>query len=249
MIPSDNCLPRSGGASGIGLATATHFADAGAYVTIADLQDAAGQQTAADLAAKGCHVSFIHCDTTNWEQSVSAFKHAAAFAPSKSLDVAVLSAGREGDMGSMMEQVLVLPEPSMDSDTIPPQPKQAAIEVNLKGLVNSAWLSLYYMRLPSKVPIAEPTSKALTVVSSIAGYADMPYNQDYNASKCESIVFALPTARNQRPCTFPIPASHLHMLVRSPGCRRYGEVRPVLNLDPSRRSWYVPRSPPYDSPS
>ena len=48
----------TGGARGIGRATAGKFAAEGASVTIADLDEAAGRGTAAELAATGLAVSF-----------------------------------------------------------------------------------------------------------------------------------------------------------------------------------------------
>jgi len=180
----DKSVIITGGASGLGLATATHFANAGAYVTIADVQDAAGQRVAADLTAKGAHVSYVHCDTTDWRSSVAAFKHAASFAPTKTLDVAALFAGIEGDKGSLTDQVLAAPEPTLDVDAVPAEPPHLAIQVNLSGLYKNAWLALYYMRLPSQGAGTAPTSsKSLILISSMAGYSDMPTNTDYNASK------------------------------------------------------------------
>ncbi|KIX02743.1 uncharacterized protein Z518_08685 [Rhinocladiella mackenziei CBS 650.93] len=179
----DKSVIITGGASGIGLATATHFAKAGAYVTIADVQDAAGESIAADLVSQGGNVSFVHCDTSDWEQSVAAFKHAAAFAPSKTLDVALLSAGIEGDEFSVTEQALAAPEPSLSDNTIPNEPPMRAVQVNLCGVYKNAWLALYYMRLPSQVETTNPPSKSLIFISSFAGYADMPSNTDYNTSK------------------------------------------------------------------
>jgi 5'-hydroxyaverantin dehydrogenase len=174
-----------GGASGLGLATATHFAKAGAYVTIADVQDIPGQRVAHDLNLQGHHVSYVHCDVTDWLSSVLAFKHAALFGPGGSLDVVGLFAGVAGDGGSLTDQVMDAAEPSLDPGHIPPEPALSAIRVNLEGLYKNAWLALYYMQLPSKMGSRRPFSKSLILVSSLAGYSDMPGNTDYNASKCE----------------------------------------------------------------
>ncbi|KAE8706290.1 Short-chain dehydrogenase reductase 5 [Hibiscus syriacus] len=56
----------TGGASGIGKATASLFADHGAHVVIADIQDELGQQVAASIGFKNC--SYIHCDVADEEQ-------------------------------------------------------------------------------------------------------------------------------------------------------------------------------------
>ncbi|OAP63813.1 hypothetical protein AYL99_03040 [Fonsecaea erecta] len=179
----DRSIIVTGGASGIGLAAVTRFAEGGAYVTIADVQDAVGNKVAADLNAKGCHVSFVHCDTSDWESSVAAFKHAASFGPSKSLDVAILNAGIEGDRGSLTDQVLAAPEPSLDPDVIPTRPTRKGAAVNFLGIYDNCWLALHYMRLPSKVDSANAQHKTIVLTASLAAYGDMPASSDYNASK------------------------------------------------------------------
>ncbi|KIW47732.1 uncharacterized protein PV06_00397 [Exophiala oligosperma] len=179
----DKTVIITGGASGLGLATATHFARAGAYVTIADIQDAPGEHITHALRLEGCHVSYTHCDVTDWLSSVLAFKHAASFGPSKTLHVAGLFAGVEGDRESLVDQVLAAHAPSLSPGDIPTRPRGSAIRVDLGGVYKSSWLALYYMRLRSKVPSAESFSKSLILVSSLAGYSDMPGNTDYNAAK------------------------------------------------------------------
>ena len=52
----------TGGASGIGLATAQMLADVGANVVIADLNEAAGAQTAEELKARGAAALFVRTD-------------------------------------------------------------------------------------------------------------------------------------------------------------------------------------------
>ncbi|KIW92194.1 uncharacterized protein Z519_07178 [Cladophialophora bantiana CBS 173.52] len=179
----DQSIIVTGGASGIGLAAVTRFAEGGAYVTIADVQDAAGNKAAADLNAQGCHVSFVHCDTTDWESSVAAFKHAASFGPSKSLHVAVLNAGIGGDRGSLTDQVFAAPEPSLDPDVVPTRPTRKAAAVNFLGVYDNCWLALHYMRLPSEVDPTGAPHKSIIMTASLAAYADMPNSSDYNASK------------------------------------------------------------------
>ena len=57
----------TGGASGIGEATARHFAIHGARaIVIADVQDEMGQRVAASISPNIC--SYVHCDVSDEEQ-------------------------------------------------------------------------------------------------------------------------------------------------------------------------------------
>jgi NAD(P)-dependent dehydrogenase (short-subunit alcohol dehydrogenase family) len=78
----------TGGASGLGLATATRLARGGAKVVIADLPGSPGEQVAADL---GCR--FAPADVTDPEQVTSALDAAAGLGPLRAL---VHCAGRGG---------------------------------------------------------------------------------------------------------------------------------------------------------
>ncbi len=66
----------TGGASGLGLATARRLADAGAVVTIVDLPASAGADAAAELGG-----SFAPADVSDPEQVAAAVAQAAASAP------------------------------------------------------------------------------------------------------------------------------------------------------------------------
>ena len=65
----------TGGAKGIGAATARRFAADGARVVIADIDDAAGSALAAELGAGG--TLYVHADVTNEEHVVAMLTSAA----------------------------------------------------------------------------------------------------------------------------------------------------------------------------
>src|SRR3990172_5175095 len=66
----------SGAASGIGLATAEAFAEAGAHVLLGDIAEEQGAAAAAPIGAKGRHAEFIRLDVTD-PASIEAFRREA----------------------------------------------------------------------------------------------------------------------------------------------------------------------------
>ncbi|KAL4954126.1 hypothetical protein BDW69DRAFT_183806 [Aspergillus filifer] len=166
----------TGGASGLGLSTATYLAQSGAIVTIADIQDGTG--IASDLTAQGYTVQYVHCDITNWESLTSAFRAALQFSPTKSLDAVAAFAGVD-NTGHLVDFVTGT-DVSIDGPA-PPIPDLTPIEVNLKGTFYTAALALHYLRLPS--PLSLSRSKSLSIVTSLAGYVDDTHSTPYTASK------------------------------------------------------------------
>lgn len=144
----------TGGASGIGLATARAWAAAGVYVTIADIQPIeAGQKLATELSSAGGHVNYAWCDVTDWDSQIAAFKSAITFSPSQTLDMVATFAGTAFAPYNEVDHVLAAGEPSLAID--PSRPDTRNIEINLTGVYYSSWLALYYFRL-------KPKPKAIT---------------------------------------------------------------------------------------
>lgn len=67
----------TGGAHGIGKAIAEVFAEHGAHVFIADLDEAGGQQTAEEIRKAGGHATFLRCDVSAPDQVAAVVKAAA----------------------------------------------------------------------------------------------------------------------------------------------------------------------------
>ncbi|KAJ9663822.1 hypothetical protein H2198_000582 [Neophaeococcomyces mojaviensis] len=202
----------TGGASGLGLATTTRFAEHGAYVTIADIQDEAGKKHADELTSKGYNVTFVHCDTTSWTSSVAAFKHAANFSPRKTLDAAALFAGIGGDSTSLVSSIANSEPPSLEHD--PAEPSSRILDINLDGVVKSTYLALHYFRLPAAEGTDAPksTKKNLILCASLAGYVDYP-----STMYCVSKFGVRGLFRSLRGVAVKDPSSNLTVNVVCPG--------------------------------
>lgn len=127
MRMKDKVVLITGGAAGIGKATAARFAEEGAQVVICDVNEAAGQETAKEL---GSQAAFYKVNVANraevqaWVEDVSA-RYGR-------IDVMICNAGilRDGQLVKVKEGQLVGQMSETDFDLV--------IAVNLKGVFNCA---------------------------------------------------------------------------------------------------------------
>lgn len=158
----------------------------GAYVTIADVNDTAGENAVGKITSGGGKAQYVHCDVLNWESSNEAFKSAVNFGPSKTLDISALYAGVIGTANNMIDILKENGAPSLSS--VPPIPTHKAIDINLTGEWYSTYLSFHYMQLkPQTNGVATGPNggfkKSIVMISSLAGYVDYPNNSAYAAGK------------------------------------------------------------------
>jgi 3-oxoacyl-[acyl-carrier protein] reductase len=78
MLLKDKVAIITGAAAGIGKSIAVRFAAEGCRVVIADVSEAKGKQTAADINKSGSEAFFIKCDVTDTAQVRTAAEKAAA---------------------------------------------------------------------------------------------------------------------------------------------------------------------------
>jgi NAD(P)-dependent dehydrogenase (short-subunit alcohol dehydrogenase family) len=149
----------TGAGSGIGLATAQCFAEAGARVVVAEISAKAGEAAAAGLVAGGAEAIFVHTDVGD-AASVAALveQTVAAFG---SLDYAINNAGIDPELVS---------EATWDEAIF-----DRIVQVNLKGVF-----------LCMKYEIAQMLQQGggvIVNVASIAGVTAVYNKPSYTASK------------------------------------------------------------------
>ena len=150
----------TGAAAGIGRASALALAREGSALCVADLNRAAGQETAQRIVSEGGEAIFVHGDVTrasDVQQMV-----AAAIDVFGRLDAAVNSAGIIGALNKRIHQT----EDEMFD---------RVIAVNLKGL----WLCMK-AELP---PMLTQGQGAIVNIASVAGLIGAPKGAAYTASK------------------------------------------------------------------
>ncbi len=120
---------------------------------------------------------FVRTDVTSWASQTSAFKAAIENSPSKSVDVVVAAAGL-GGRGFIDSD----DEPfSLDRD--PPEPSVEVIDVNLTGVFYTTRLALHYFQHKGSSVGELEGKKSIILISSLAGYIELPWLGDYQASK------------------------------------------------------------------
>jgi NAD(P)-dependent dehydrogenase (short-subunit alcohol dehydrogenase family) len=164
----------TGGASGLGLATATELAAAGAHVVIADLPASAGEGRAKDIGG-----SFAPLDVTDESAVQQAVATATAQAP---LRIVVNCAGI-GTPGRVLGKQGVLPLDQFER----------VIRVNLIGTFNVIRLAVAAM------VEAEPVDGERGVIvntASVAAFDGQIGQAAYSASKGGIVGMTLPIARD-----------------------------------------------------
>lgn len=146
----------TGGASGIGRATAGRFVEQGASVVVADLDGEATERAAAELGEQAVG---LRVDVTDAEANAAAVERAEAVFGR--LDLLSCNAGLTG-----------FPVPALDAD---PEEFSAIFDVNVKGV----WLGVR-----AAVPAMRRTGGgAITITGSVMGERTRPGFGAYASSK------------------------------------------------------------------
>jgi NAD(P)-dependent dehydrogenase (short-subunit alcohol dehydrogenase family) len=167
----------TGGASGLGLATAKRFLAAGANVVILDLPSSPGEEVAAEL---GDTAKFAAGDVTSEDEVGAALDAAEEFGP---LRAVLHCAGRGGALRVV------------DKDGNPGslQPFRDVIEVNLIGSFNVLRLSA--ARMAASQPV-DGERGVCVMTASVAAFEGQIGQIPYSASKAGIVGMTLVAARD-----------------------------------------------------
>jgi NAD(P)-dependent dehydrogenase (short-subunit alcohol dehydrogenase family) len=175
MQIENNVFIVTGGASGLGAATARMLAAAGGKVVIADVQAEAGSALAAELGGR-----FVRCDVTQEADGLAAVAAATALGTLRGLvncagvAPAIKTVGKDG------------PHPL--------EAFQRAVNINLVGTFNMARLAADAM---GKTEAAGSGERGIIInTASVAAYDGQIGQAAYGASKAAVVGLTLPMARD-----------------------------------------------------
>jgi len=167
----------SGGASGLGFATAKHVIDAGGQVALLDVNDEQGEKSASEL---GDRATYIHTDVAVEEQIKAAVENANEFMGGISLTVncagvvgAARALGRDG--------------------TMPGEFFAKTISINLIGSFMVAKETANVMQ--NNDPNEDGERGVIISTASVAAFEGQIGQAAYSASKGGLVSMALPLAR------------------------------------------------------
>ena len=167
----------TGGASGLGLATARHIIDAGGQVTLLDVNEEDGAKSADEL---GERASFVQTDVSDEANVCDSIGEAAAFMDG--ITLAVNCAG------------ILIPARVLGRDgTAPADPFRTVINVNLVGsfIVTKEAAAV----MEKNEPNADGERGVVVSTASVAAYEGQIGQASYSASKAGIVGMMLPIAR------------------------------------------------------
>jgi NAD(P)-dependent dehydrogenase (short-subunit alcohol dehydrogenase family) len=161
----------TGAASGIGLAYAEAMAEAGAKVTLADIDADGAEREAARFRSEGAEARAVSCDVSDLAQVAAAFDgHVAAYG---GLDICFANAG--WDAGNGFWNPGGFRNPDGQIDRYDPERWQRSVSINLTGVFHTIREAVRCMKAcGSKGTIIATASNAGIMNEAIVGVPYMP---------------------------------------------------------------------------
>ena len=167
----------TGGASGIGEASARQLADAGAHVVVADLQEDLGNEVASSLGGL-----FVRCDVTDVDDARAAVDAASEMGPLRAL-VNSAGLGRAGR--------------TIDRNNVPMDLEQFRFVVNVNLIGSFNMLAQAASAMAKTEPVdADGSRGAVVNMASVAAFDGQIGQAAYSASKGGVVGMTLPVARD-----------------------------------------------------
>ncbi|PIA94301.1 5'-hydroxyaverantin dehydrogenase [Cercospora beticola] len=175
----DKNVLLTGAASGFGASAAKMFAQHGANLVLADLNEAGGKAVEQELASSGANVKFVRVDVTSVEAQVKLLQEALAFFPRNEVDIYVPNAGI---LGPPLAIAPADPAGLSSLTSVPQDLAAPVITVNLHAVYVGAMLTLRYGMGLHKSGTA-PSPKSIVLLDSLAGYCGAEGCVSYTAAK------------------------------------------------------------------
>ncbi|ACO46274.1 SDR family NAD(P)-dependent oxidoreductase [Deinococcus deserti] len=177
----------TGGASGIGAGTARRFAEEGAKIALADVQDEEGQRLRDEIRGQGAEALYVNCDVSDPESVRKAIE--ATVSEFGQLDIVFANAGINGVWTPIEE--------------LQPEEWDKTLDINLKG----TYLTVHYA-----VPhLKRAGGGSIIITSSVNGNRTFssPGASAYSTSKAGQVAFmkmiALELGRDNIRCNAVCP--------------------------------------------
>jgi len=168
----------TGGASGFGAGFSRRWAELGATIIIGDIDSTQGRELIDELRKETGNAShqFLYCDVTIWQSQVDFFRKAVELSPNGRLDQVVANAGIE-------EAGTKLNEPQNLDQEEPPEPQFKTIDVNLKGVLYTTHLALFWLPKAASTSPGFKPDRHLLLIGSVASIIPFAGHIQYSIAK------------------------------------------------------------------
>ncbi len=164
-MSEQNIALITGGATGIGAATAQLLSQQGARVAILDVNESQGEALAADIGGR-----FYHCNVTDFESvtaAVAQCRHDLGTPTYAHLNAGIMTVPTGSDFLAI--------------ETVSVEQYQRIVGVNLNGV---------FYGVKALLPEMRARGGAITITASVAAFGSLPIDPMYSATKHALIGFA-----------------------------------------------------------